>query len=75
MFQTESMNRKNLIRLWLAAGALLLTDAGAQQKDRGSMVRDDRSAMQDSTVWIYNDVKKGFGLAEKNGRPLLIVFR
>ena len=63
----EFMNRQNFITVGIAAGALLFTKADAQQKDRDTMVRDDRSAMQDSTVWIYNDVEKGFGLAEKNG--------
>ena len=54
---------------------LLIIGVPAQQKDRDSMVRDDRSAMQDSAVWIYNDVEKGFKLSQKNGKPLLIVFR
>ena len=71
----EFMNRQNFITVGIAAGALLLTKADAQQKDRDTMVRDDRSAMQNSAVWIYNDVEKGFERAEKDGRPLLIVFR
>ena len=69
------MNRHNFIRAGIAAGAFLFSYAGAQQKDRDAMVRDDRSAMQNSAVWIYNDVEKGFERAEKDGRPLLIVFR
>ncbi len=71
----EFMNRQNFITVGIAAGALLFTKADAQQKDRDTMVRDDRSAMQNSAVWIYNDVEKGFERAEKDGRPLLIVFR
>ncbi|MFP6885056.1 MAG: hypothetical protein VCA40_11525 [Roseibacillus sp.] len=69
------MNRLNFITVGIAAGALLFTYADAQQKDRDTMVRDDRSAMQNSAIWIYNDVEKGFERAEKDGRPLLIVFR
>ncbi|MCH2065439.1 MAG: hypothetical protein MK194_17145 [Roseibacillus sp.] len=70
------MNRQNFITAGIVAGVLFLfTDAGAQQKDRDTMVRDDRSAMQNSAVWIYNDVEKGFEMAKKDGRPLLIVFR
>mgnify|MGYP004356948187 CR=1 FL=1 len=70
------MNWKNFTTAGTLAGVLfLLTDAGAQQKDRDAMVRDDRSAMQDSAVWIYNDVETGFQMAEKDARPLLIVFR
>ncbi len=71
----EFMNRLNFITVGIAAGALLFTYADAQQKDRDTMVRDDRSAMQNSAIWIYNDVEKGFERAEKDGRPLLIVFR
>ena len=71
----EFMNRQNFITVGIAAGALLFTYADAQQKDRDTMVRDDRSAMQNSAIWIYNDVEKGFERAEKDGRPLLIVFR
>ena len=69
------MNRHNFITVGIAAGAFLFSHAGAQQKDRDAMVRDDRSAMQNSAAWIYNDVGKGFELAKKKGRPLLIVFR
>jgi len=71
----EFMNRQNFITVGIAVGAFLFTNADAQQKDRDTMVRDDRSAMQNSAIWIYNDVKKGFERAEKDGRPLLIVFR
>lgn len=71
----EFMNRQNFITVGIAAGALLFTNADAQQKDRDTMVRDDRSALQNSAIWIYNDVEKGFERAEKDGRPLLIVFR
>ena len=71
----KSMNRQNFITVGIAAGALLFTNADAQQKDRDTMVRDDRSALQNSAIWIYNDVEKGFERAEKDGRPLLIVFR
>ena len=70
------MNGQNFIAASMAAGSLLLfTGAEAQQKDRDTMVRDDRSAMQNSSTWIYNDVEKGFEMAKKDGRPLLIVFR
>ena len=70
------MNGQNFIAAGMAACALLLfPGAEAQQKDRDTMVRDDRSAMQNSAVWIYNDVEKGFEMAKKDGRPLLIVFR
>ena len=69
------MRAYNPIGIGLLASVLLITGIPAQQKDRDSMVRDDRSVMQDSAVWIYNDVEKGFKLSQKNGKPLLIVFR
>ena len=46
-----------------------------EKKDRDTLVRDDLKEMRDSDLWIYNDVDKGFELARKTSRPLLIVFR
>ena len=46
-----------------------------EKKDRDTLVRDDLSEMRDSDLWIYNDVDKGFELARKTSKPLLIVFR
>ena len=69
------MRAHHPIGIGLLAGVVLMTGTLAQQKDRDTMVRDDRSVMQDSSVWIYNDVEKGFQLSQKNGKPLLIVFR
>ena len=69
------MKAHHPIKIGLLASVLLMTGVPAQQKDRDALVRDDRSAMQDSTVWIYSDVEKGFKLSQKNGKPLLIVFR
>ena len=64
-----------LAAVGLLAGFGFMTGAQAQQKDRDSLVRKDRSVMEDSTMWIYNDVEKGFRISQKNGKPLLIVFR
>ena len=71
----KEMKIRHPFKIGLLASVVLLTGVPAQQKDRDSMVRDDRSVMQDSAVWIYNDVEKGFKLSWKNGKPLLIVFR
>ncbi|MDE0739771.1 MAG: hypothetical protein OSB83_11200 [Planctomycetota bacterium] len=46
-----------------------------EKKDRDTQVRDDLSEMRSSDLWIYNDVEKGFELARKTSKPLLIVFR
>ena len=69
------MRAHHPIGIGLLASVVLITGTLAEQKDRDTMVRDDRSVMQDSAVWIYNDVEKGFKLSQKNGKPLLIVFR
>ncbi len=59
------------VSTFLCAGTL----AAEEKKDRDTLVRDDLSEMRDSDLWIYNDVEKGFELARKTSRPLLIVFR
>ena len=69
------LHRNNFTTIGIAAGVFLFPEAGAQQKDRDALVRKDRSVMQDSTVWIYNDVEKAFRLSQNYGKPLLIVFR
>ena len=71
------MIRNLLFTLLLtAAWTLSVPDLMAQEKkDRDTLVRDDLSEMRDSDLWIYNDVDKGFELARKTSRPLLIVFR
>ena len=48
---------------------------GPGKKDRDTLVRDDLSEMRGSDLWIYNDVEKGFALARKTSKPVLIVFR
>ena len=72
---SKEMKIRHPIKIGLLASVFLVTGVPAQQKDRDALVRDDRSAMQDSAMWIYNDVEKGFQLSQKNGKPLLIVFR
>ena len=71
------MIRNLLFTLLLtAAWTLSVPDLMAQEKkDRDTLVRDDLSEMRDSDLWIYNDVEKGFALARKTSKPLLIVFR
>ena len=71
------MIRNFLFTLLLtAAWTLSIPDLMAQgKKDRDTLVRDDLSEMRDSDLWIYNDVDKGFELARKTSKPLLIVFR
>ena len=71
------MTGKLVLTLILAATVLFCPPAAAEEekKDRDTLVRDDLSEMRDSDLWIYNDVEKGFELARKTSKPLLIVFR
>ncbi len=60
----------------LAFCALLTTPVAAQRHaDRGAKILEDRSAMQDSSLWIYNDLDEGFARARKAKKPLLVAFR
>ncbi len=38
-------------------------------------VAEDIESVAATGYWIYNDLAKGIGVAEKTGQPLLIVFR
>ncbi|MDP6928773.1 MAG: hypothetical protein QF412_03635 [Planctomycetota bacterium] len=66
---------KTLPCLLLSLAMGLATSSSSAQDKRDTMVINDRSTMRDSQLWIYNDVKEGFALARKTGKPLLIVFR
>ena len=72
------MTGKLALTLLLSASAFFCAGgalAAEEKKDRDTLVRDDLSEMRDSDLWIYNDVEKGFELARKTSKPLLIVFR
>lgn len=59
-----------------ALALLLANPVGAQGHAReGAQVIADRDAMQDSDLWLYNDVDAGFARARESGKPLLVVFR
>ena len=71
------MTGKLALTLLLSTAAFFFAGALAAEdkKDRDTLVRDDLSEMRDSDLWIYNDVERGFELARKTSKPLLIVFR
>ena len=71
------MPRKLALTLLLAGSTIFIAGLlpAEDKKDRDRLVRDDLSEMSDSDLWIYNDVEKGFELARKTSRPLLVVFR
>jgi len=67
---------KSIVRLGI--GLLFLTVPSlvcAQNKDRNTLVRDDRARVLDDGFWIYNDVEQGLAQAQASGKPLLVVFR
>src|SRR5262245_36615088 len=50
-----------------------LAPAGAQTREE--KVRADRKKVEAAGFWIYNDLPRGFDLAKKTGKPLLVVLR
>lgn len=38
-------------------------------------VAEDQVMVKSTGYWIYNDLDKGIGEAEKTGQPMLVVFR
>ena len=62
---------------FIAAGLMclylgLITHAA---ESRDAKVRNDRTAVQASGLWIYNDPAQGFQEAKATGKPLLVVLR
>ena len=47
----------------------------AQNRDRNTLVLNDRQRVVDDGYWIYNNLEKGFEEAQQSGKPLLVVFR
>ena len=47
----------------------------AQNRDRNTLVLNDRQRVVDDGYWIYNNLAKGFEEAQRSGKPLLVVFR
>ena len=40
--------------------------------ERDDKVNGERQALEDSELWIYNDLDKGFARAKASGRPMLV---
>ena len=59
----------------LASWLLFVSAPISAQQDRQTKVRNDRKDVQDTGLWIYNDLAKGIAAARESGKPLLIVFR
>jgi hypothetical protein len=52
-----------------------MTAVYGQNRDRNTMVLDDRTRVLQDGFWIYNDVEKGLEQARVSGRPLMVIFR
>ena len=52
-----------------AAGSIL------QAQDRRTQVLNDRTEVEATGDWIYNDLDAGRAEARKTGKPMLVVFR
>jgi hypothetical protein len=60
----------------IVAVAIFAAELSAQPtKSRDQLVREDLSNFGSLDTWIYNDVDRGFEVARKTGKPLLVVFR
>ncbi len=58
--------------------SLLLTmsvSAEEPKKTREQMVREDREKVEKVGYWIYNDLAKGFTVANQTGKPMLVILR
>ncbi len=67
----RSMNGAAALILLFAVSTL----AHAQNRDRNTMVLNDRQRVVEDGYWIYNNLEKGFEEAKRSGKPLLVVFR
>jgi hypothetical protein len=54
---------------------LLVAAATAVAQDRETKVRNDRTQLENSEVWIYNDLAEGFKEAKRTGKPLFVTLR
>ena len=65
------------IDYWAMAALLIAvpTLVQAQNRDRNTMVLNDRQRVVDDGYWIYNNLDKGFEQAQQSGKPLLVVLR
>ena len=65
-----SLGMKSLLFVLLLSPALLLA-----AENRDAKVVSDRTKVVAIGGWIYNDLPKAFGEAQRTGKPLLVVFR
>ncbi len=64
--------------LTVSLAALIATWPGNAHnvaQDRATKVKNDRTRIESSGFWIYNDLPRGIEQAKKTGKPLLVTFR
>jgi C-terminal processing protease CtpA/Prc len=66
---------KILAGMFLLLAHTVNANAEGTVKDREGAVRSDKTKMESSERWIYNDVDAGFARAKETGKPLLVVLR
>ncbi len=59
----------------LSLAAVLSLAGPTPAQPREDKVRADRKKVEAEGFWIYNDLPKGFTLAKKTGKPLLVILR
>ncbi len=67
-----------LIRISVAMftiGFFLTGSSIAQEKTRDERVLDDRAKMLENQDWVYEDFEQASMVAEKQGKPLMVVLR
>jgi len=60
----------------ICAGTLLLLAATAQAaENRETKVRGDKTEVEATGLWIYNDLAQAYAEARQTRKPMLVVFR
>jgi len=59
----------------LCLGVCLTAAWPASAQTREQKVQDDRKKVEAASIWLYNDLARGFAQAKASGKPLLVIFR
>ena len=67
--------RQFVLALAILGSLTLSLRAEEKPLTRAQQVRGDKAAVEDTGLWIYNDMEKGIAEAKTSGMPILVVFR
>ena len=56
-------------------GSLTFSLRAAEPVTRADQVRGDKTDVEDTGLWIYNDLERGIAEAKSTRMPMLVVFR